>query len=96
MSRKELKQQYDKLCDEYIKIFERKHGYEFSCRTENIVCFIDQYFFGMEDIIHDINHKIKKNLIFEWQDSIVEEAMVSDTSNVITFREYVYYNKPQE
>ena len=67
-----LKKQYIFVCNEYVKKFVNKHGYEFtgwvSDEVGGLTSFIDQYFFCISDIIYDISHRCPKGKIFEWQD----------------------------
>ena len=71
-----LKKQYEYSCNEYVKKFSNKQGYEFTDWVSNdvggIAVFIEQYFFNFSDIIYDINNKCPKGKIFEWQDYNVE------------------------
>lgn len=71
-----LKKRYEDVCNEYLQLFIKKHGYEFSFWVGDDVgdcaCFIDQYFFSFSDIAYDINTKCKKGLIFEWHDYNLE------------------------
>ena len=68
----ELQSNYNNAVNEYIKVFEKKHGYSFTDWVGNdvgeIACFIEQYFFNFTDIKYDIDNKVKKNLIFQYQD----------------------------
>lgn len=72
---KELKQKYDDACNEIIKHFIKKQGYEFSYWVADeigrIACFTN-HFLRMSDIILDLNKKAEKGLIFKWQDDCIE------------------------
>jgi hypothetical protein len=85
-----LKKKYENIVEQYIKKFTNKHGYEFSywCGPDvgGIACFIDQYFFNLEDIMYDVNNEVKKGMIFQWQDDQVEYG---DENTAINFQSYV-------
>lgn len=67
-----LQKQYEDVCNEYIKVFVKKHGYEFDYwiadQVGGIASFIEQYFFNLQDIVWDINSNQPEGLIFKWQD----------------------------
>ncbi len=73
---KKLKSDYENACNAYVKAFEEKQGREFDYwigqEVGGIASFIDQYFFNMSDIVHDIDNNCPVDLIFEWQDDCVE------------------------
>ena len=52
---KKLKQQYDQIIDQYIKIFEKKHGLEFEFfvgdDNSGVACFGDVFYFNISDIL---------------------------------------------
>jgi len=62
--------------NDYIRVFVKKHGYEFSYwvsgEVGGIACFIDQYYFNFDDIRNDIDKKVKRELIFKKQDKEVD------------------------
>src|SRR3990170_485175 len=76
MKLEKLKEQYNLVCEEYIKHFCKKQEYEFSGwvmdHVGGVAIFIEQYFFSLDDIVTDINFNCPKGLIFEWQDDNVE------------------------
>ena len=76
MKIEELKKEYEKLCNEYVKKFVKKHGYEFDYWIADdvggIASFIEQYYFNLSDIRYDLENKILKGEIFKWQDENVE------------------------
>lgn len=70
-----LKEQYKFVCEQYLNKFINKQGYEFTGwigEVGDIACFIEQYFFDMNDIRYDINNQLPKGLIFQWQDDNLE------------------------
>lgn len=74
--RLQLKEDFEFACEEYLREFIQKQKYEFSfwvCdEIGTIACFIEQYFFSMNEIKFDIDHNAPKGLIFEWQDACLE------------------------
>lgn len=71
----ELKKTYQMACNEYVQKFANKQDIQFSGWIGDIgqvACFIDQYFFSMDDIVLDINKKLPKGLILKWQDDGIE------------------------
>jgi hypothetical protein len=71
-----LKKQYVFVCNEYINKFINKQGYDFSGWVGDdvggVACFVEQYFFSLDDIVYDINNKCEKGLIFAWQEHNLE------------------------
>lgn len=86
ISTKELDVQYKIIINEYLRRFVLRHGYKFAGWVGGdiggIAEFINQYFFDIADIIYDLNNKLPKNTIFEWQDYVVEGG------NIITLHAY--------
>lgn len=76
MKIKDLKYCYELICAEYIKKFVKKNGISFDGWVGNhvggIAEFINQYFYSLDDIIYDINNKLPKDMIMEWQDHNLE------------------------
>lgn len=76
MKTKHLKTAYELICAEYIRKFTKKQKLSFDGWVGNqiggIAEFINQYFFNMDDIVYDINNKMPKDLIMEWQDHCLE------------------------
>ncbi len=74
---KELKEQYEKYCNEYVKKFCNKQGFDFkdfywiSDTVGGTLC-IGDYYFNFLDIVWDINSRQPKDLIFKWYYSIME------------------------
>jgi len=90
--KRDLKKEYEAICNEYIKDFVKKQGYEFSYwvadKVGGIACFIEQYFFNIDDIRYDIDNKVKKGRIFEWQDFCIENSENECERNV-NFESYL-------
>jgi len=77
MKLSELKTTYELACNEYAYKFARKQDIHFDGwigTPGQLTSFIDQYFFSMDDIIYDINHKCQKGLILKWQDEGIENS----------------------
>ena len=85
-----LKERYEACCDEYLQKFAEKQEIEFDYWVGDIVgevaSFLDQYFFGINEIIYDIEQDCKAGLILEWQDDNVEFG--EDTGYCINYRSY--------
>lgn len=79
MKTKELKYCYELICKEYIRKFVRKSGLSFdgwvAGHIGGIAEFINQYFFSLDDITYDINNKLPKDMIMEWQDHCLENEI---------------------
>ena len=58
---------------------------------ENIYCFIDQYYFNIEDIILDIKEDAPQELILKWQDDTLEYHSHKDSIKDYTmpYSEYI-------
>lgn len=73
---KTLKERYEKIIDEYVKLFEKKHEVELefwvSDDKTGVACFGDIYYFSVSDIIYDINNNLPERMIFEWLEDNVE------------------------
>jgi len=73
---KQMKRCYKLICNLYVKEFVKKHKYQFSYWVSGdigiVACFIEQYFFSMDEIRYDIDNNCKKGLIFEWQDYLLD------------------------
>lgn len=96
MKRRKLKIKFEDICNEYIEKFVKKHGYEFSYWVGDdiggMACFIDQYFFSLDDIRQDINRGAIKELIFRWQDDCVEFDYFRD----VNFNSYIMGLRPKD
>lgn len=83
---KDLKSRYEKICSDYIRAFVKKHDYEFSGWVSDevggIACFIEQYYFNLNDIVYDVNNDLPVNLIFEWQEYLVDKHFQNQKTGV--------------
>lgn len=65
-----LRERLDGIIMEYIKLFEKKHNmnFEFAVSDDltDVLCFGDIYYFSMNDVVFDIDNKLKKGLTIEW------------------------------
>lgn len=87
----ELNTIYEAVCNEYVKKFVQKHGYEFTGWVGSdfdVAGFIDQYYFNLSDIILDLTTKQPKGQIFEWQDSEVEAHTKDSLAPSINYKSY--------
>jgi hypothetical protein len=69
ISLKDLKQQYEFCCDEYIKKFCKKQDMEFYGWVGDFIgtiAFCNDFYFDFQDIVLDINSKQKKGVIIDW------------------------------
>ena len=92
MKIKELHIEYCKICNMYIKAFEKKHdiisdgwvGDEIG----GIASFACQYFFNLSDIILDLNTKQPKGNILNWQSEDVDFNMFNEKQQNINYKSY--------
>ena len=64
-----LKLQYEKACNEYVKIFCKKQDMEFElwiCDTIGDIAMCNDFFFSLSDIAYDVNSNQPKGLIIDW------------------------------
>jgi hypothetical protein len=72
----DLKDHLELALKAYIKAFEKKHG----CELEHIVgddlmgvlCFGDN-FFNIGDVVYDIDKRLPKGMIYNWQQAMIEQ-----------------------
>ena len=90
---KRLKEQFNKITEEYLSSFSKKHDLEFDGwvgdRIGEIATFGD-YFFNFDDIRYDLDNDIQKEIIFEWYDISIDLAL-SDKP-VVNYRDFVKLN----
>jgi hypothetical protein len=83
--------QYEKACNAIVKAFAKKHEVDFdgwvSDDVGGVASFSCQYFFNIDDMVHDLKTNQKKNLILRWQEDGVDAHFRGDTSN-INYRTY--------
>ena len=87
-----LKIEYDKLCNEWIKLFCKKQGIEFDFwigdEIGGIASFICQYYFTIDNIIFDLTTNQPKGLILNWQIDEVEHNSLKDDKDYINYSSY--------
>lgn len=87
-----LKTDYEKIANEYLKLFVDKQGYEFmywiADEVGSIACFVDEYFINFSDIKYDIDNDIEKGLIFKWHDDNVNYNMNRKDKKNINYHSY--------
>lgn len=88
----ELRNQYENICNEYIRRFSEKQGIEFDGWIGNevggIASFISQYFFNIDDITLDMNTNQPIGLILDWQSDGVDYNMLYNNSLHINYKSY--------
>lgn len=78
---RKLIERYKEIVTEYIEKFCKKQGFDLDDVEDlsNLECiFVADYYFGINDIRYDIDNNIKKGLILEWHDYIVENKGEND------------------
>jgi hypothetical protein len=79
---------YEKACNEIVKDFSEKQDLDFSYwidRVGSIACFIDQYYFDLHDLIHDLETEQPKGFILEWHDANVNNGKVEEHINYSSY-----------
>jgi hypothetical protein len=70
-----LKKDYEKVCNQYMKLFCEKQDLGFDGfvgdEVGGVACCND-FFFNFQDIVWDVNAKIPKGVIIEWYDAQLE------------------------
>ena len=65
-----LKKEYDKVINDFIKLFEEKQGvcfeYWIADNIGGIACFGDILFFNLDDIVYDLTSNQPKGQIIDW------------------------------
>ena len=70
-----LKRDYEKACNQYMKLFCEKQDMEFdSFVNDDIggIALCSDFFFNFSDIVYDVNAKIPKGVIIDWYDAQLE------------------------
>lgn len=78
-----IKSDYESACNAYIDVFTKKHGYYFTDWVSNevggIACFVEQYYFSIDDIRQDVDMGYPKGLIFEWHEGTTDAILNFDS-----------------
>ena len=64
-----LKERYNSICDEWLKLFSEKQELEFVYwigDTVGEIAVFGDFYFNMSDIIYDINNNSPKGEIIDW------------------------------
>jgi len=71
-----LKDRYEAIIDEYVRLFEKKHGLELefwvSDDKTGVAAFGGIYYFNVSDIIYDIENELPKMFICQWLEDCCE------------------------
>lgn len=93
MTNQEIREAYEKACNEYVKKFAQKQGIEFefwvSDRVGETACFSSHHAFNMPELIYDIDSNQPKGLIMEWHEKSLEnqgEKWINYFSYCLGFR----------
>jgi hypothetical protein len=72
--------------ESYVKAFEKKHErvleHVIGGDLMSGICFGD-HFFSMADIVCDINNKLPKGMIYDWQNAMIEQRLKTPDAPVI-------------
>ena len=89
--KKNLEVKFKIIVYEYVKAFEKKHGYDFMGwvgeRVGEVATFSD-CFINFDDMRWDIDNNIDRNIFFDWYYKSLEEAI-----NNKAFENYRVYSK---
>ena len=70
-----LKKDYEKVCNQYMKLFCEKQDIGFDGFVNDDIggiALCSDFFFNFSDIVWDVNAKIPKGVIIEWYDAQLE------------------------
>ena len=89
---KKLITQYEKVCNDLVKLFCEKQDIEFDCwineQVGNEASFINEYSFNLSEILFDLQTNQPKGLIFEWHNDFVDANMFSKKRKYINYKAY--------
>ena len=90
---KSLKTQYEKICNQIVKMFCAKQDVDFDFWIGDQVgeeaSFINEYYFTMAEIILDLQSKQTKGFIFEWQRADIDFNMFRKEYVKINYASYI-------
>lgn len=102
---KALKANFEAACNDMVQEFCIKQKLEFdgwiAGEVGGVASFINEYYFGLMDIVLDITTKQPKGLILQWQDDGVEWAFntPSRERQLINYKSYTlglrYHQLPE-
>ena len=90
-----LKTKYEKIVNEYLRIFIEKQGFDAeNCywigdKIGEIFSVNEQYYFSLQDIRFDVDNNIKAGAITDWQD----EAINNKNKRHINYENYIKLNE---
>ena len=88
---KQLKE-YDRICNELVEIFTKKHNLEFDYWVSNevggIASFSQYYLFCFEEIVFDLKNNAPQGLIVQWYNETVKYITESGNNTKINFGAY--------
>jgi len=70
-----LKKDYERVCNQYMKLFCEKQDLGFDGFVNDDIggiALCSDFFFNFQDIVWDVNAKIAKGVIIEWYDAQLE------------------------
>jgi hypothetical protein len=89
---KNLKEKYEKIIDEYVRLFEKKHElyleHWVSDDKTGVACFGDILYYSVSDIIFDINNNLPVGLAIDWVYDTVEYHSNVEHPNYINLFSY--------
>jgi len=89
----QIKKQYDEACNCFIEEFEKKQDIEFSYwvggEIGGLACFIDEYFFNINDLILDLETKQPVGQILDWHNEGVDHNFFLKEYQHINYRSYI-------
>lgn len=78
MNKPKITQELDPIYEQYIAKFAKKHGVEFEYAVSDDlsgpICFNNEYFFGISDIIYDVDNRLPAGLALKWHNDSLEHA----------------------
>lgn len=90
---KKLNEQWELVCNEWVKAFCEKQELEFDGWIGNDIggtaSFALQYYFNLSDIILDLNTKQKKWFIMKWQNDGVDFNMDNEDTKHINYKSFI-------
>jgi hypothetical protein len=90
---KSLKKQYEKVCNEIVKMFCEKQDVDFDFwigdQVGECASFINEYSFTMAEIILDLESKQPIGFIFEWQRADIDFNMFRKEPFHVNYASYI-------
>lgn len=90
-----LIENYEKSCNAIAREFSRKQGFDeddlfwVGGEVGGIASFIEQYYFGMDDIILDLSTSQKKYFILNWQEDGTDYNIRTNKTDFINYKSYI-------